>query len=130
VKVERASVIILSGPHILFIERYKEGRGPYYVLPGGKLEEGEEPEQAARRELREELDLELGALEPIHGSPFPYKYHPAGNWIFRTTLQEPVPVIWQEPYKQTDTNSYQPVWLSIHTLARLTVLPEDLTTLL
>ena len=57
----------------------KRGDSPYsyvahkYEFPGGKIEEGERGEDAVKRELKEELDLEVkvGALYACHTFEYP-----------------------------------------------------------
>lgn len=55
--------MLVDGPRIAVIERRLEG-ACWYVLPGGGVDAGETPQQAARREAQEELGLEVrvGAL--------------------------------------------------------------------
>lgn len=52
-----ARVIVLDHDDRLLLLRYAEDGRVYWAVPGGSLEEGESHEQAARRELREELGL-------------------------------------------------------------------------
>jgi 8-oxo-dGTP pyrophosphatase MutT (NUDIX family) len=59
----RAQVVLLRGDCVL-LARHVRAEGPYWVLPGGSVEAGETPEDAAVREVREEtgLDVELERL--------------------------------------------------------------------
>ena len=58
------SVIVTNlGGDVLLL---KHSYGPaVWALPGGGLGRGEDPTEAARRELREELGVELVRLEPV-----------------------------------------------------------------
>ncbi len=58
------SVVITNlGGDVLLL---KHSYGPdVWSLPGGGLGRGEDPESAARREVREELGIELARIEPI-----------------------------------------------------------------
>jgi 8-oxo-dGTP diphosphatase len=56
--VTAAGIILNSGGQVLLLKhRFRPGSG--WGIPGGFLELGEQPDEALRRELREEIDLEL-----------------------------------------------------------------------
>ena len=67
-----AAAVIRDGERIFATERgHGEYRG-FWEFPGGKLEEGETPQQAAVRETREELGVEIRLGELLHVVEYDY----------------------------------------------------------
>ncbi|AET33294.1 NUDIX hydrolase [Pyrobaculum ferrireducens] len=60
------SVLPVAGSYVYFIRQYRPALGIYTLeIPSGVVDKGEEPEEAARRELLEEAGLEARALEKL-----------------------------------------------------------------
>ena len=53
-----ASIAVLSQNKVLLVRRNRAPSAGLWSLPGGKIEGGESPREAARRELKEETGLE------------------------------------------------------------------------
>jgi 8-oxo-dGTP diphosphatase len=68
-------VLYASDGAVLATQR-PEGKslGGFWEFPGGKIEPGEPAEDALRREIREELNLELGALRPLEPTEHEYDF--------------------------------------------------------
>ena len=64
-----AVVADAEGRVLLLHHRFRAGSG--WGIPGGFLEEGEQPEEALRRELREEVGLELESAEVAFARTLP-----------------------------------------------------------
>lgn len=59
-----AAVVINEDRRVLLLKhRFREGSG--WGIPGGFLGKGEQPEDALRRELREEVGIEVESVEPV-----------------------------------------------------------------
>jgi len=54
----RAGIVLIEDDKVALIERHRAGLD-YFVFPGGGVDEGETPEQAAIRETLEELGVEV-----------------------------------------------------------------------
>ena len=106
-RVEVVAAIIQDGAKIFATQRgYGEFKGGW-EFPGGKMEQGETPEQALRREIKEELDtdIEVGKLLDTVEYDYPnfhltmhcflctiksgelvLKEHEAAKWLTKETL--------------------------------------------
>ena len=63
-KRDRAQCMVCRGDQILMIEHRMKGRD-FFNLPGGGVEEGETPEEAALRELKEEAHVDGKIVRPL-----------------------------------------------------------------
>ena len=60
----RAGVVLIQNDKVALIERHRAGTD-YFVFPGGGMDEGETPEQAAVREAMEELGIGVAIKQKI-----------------------------------------------------------------
>ncbi|MET3643456.1 NUDIX domain-containing protein [Streptococcus gallinaceus] len=117
----RATVIILdeSERYAIAIGRMKNGRS-YLVWPGGRIEEGETPEQAAVREIQEELaiSLEMSSLEQLEATA------EGITFLAATKLQhQPLEIGGEERERMTEYNAYQPYWQKLAHLDQVSIFP-------
>lgn len=67
----RAGIVLIEDNKVALIERHRAGLH-YFIFPGGGVDEGETPEQAAVRETMEELGIEVvirQKLAEVHLGP-------------------------------------------------------------
>ena len=70
-----AAIISNKNNEILLVRRKFEPKKDYWDLPGGFIENGESVEDSLRREIKEELGVEIQNIHYIHSSPDRYLYN-------------------------------------------------------
>jgi ADP-ribose pyrophosphatase YjhB (NUDIX family) len=88
VDVRVRALIWLSGGLVVHRE-HRQGR-PYISLPGGRVHEGEQLAQALRREIHEELDVEIevGPLRYVAEVVYGHVVHDL-NLVFDAVVPDP-----------------------------------------
>lgn len=99
-----AAVLEKDGKILIAQRRASDALGGKWEFPGGKLEEGETPEQCLRRELREEfsIEAEIGAF--VCASRFEYKHLHIELLVYRAShlsgefsLNDHAAIAWASP---------------------------------
>jgi 8-oxo-dGTP pyrophosphatase MutT (NUDIX family) len=88
-------MVMSKSGHLLILQRnpnaYENYIDPfplYWELVGGHVEDGEEPEMAARRELAEETGISDVHVVLVGIAPFTHHGEPANNWIYIARVEE------------------------------------------
>ncbi len=123
----RAVCILIEENKLALIERHRAGRH-YFSFPGGGVDEGETYEQAAVREMEEELGLQVKVVRKLADvvSNNKQQYYFLVEKIggeFGTGIGE--------EYGRYDPayGTYHPVWMPIDELPDRNVLPRPLAEL-
>ncbi|MYT99759.1 MULTISPECIES: NUDIX domain-containing protein [unclassified Streptomyces] len=115
----RAGAIVIRDGHLLLIHfREPDEGGPHYEIPGGGVEAGETPEEAAVRELREETGLH-GSVERKVARVWKEGRH---EHYFLLTAEGGI-----GPAETLDTYGGTPVWIPVPDLPALPLWPRRLS---
>ena len=83
-----AAIIIESGK-VFIAKRKPTARMPgVWEFPGGKIEDGETPEQCLRRELREEFEIEVRVGGYVGSNIYAYDFGTIELMAFRAAISD------------------------------------------
>lgn len=115
----RAAGVIIKDDKILLMHRFKNRR-EYFVFPGGGVEGGESAEMALKREIKEELDLDVKSAENFfelennfQGSQQKEYYFLVKDFIGTPELGG------EEKERMNEDNQYEPVWYNLAEIKNL-----------
>lgn len=118
---DRAGVIIRENERILLIKRVKNHE-LYYVFPGGGIEQGETPQEAAKREAYEELGVHVEVSDClIYTSNGSVQYYFV-SCILGGELGTGSGAEFSEPKRGT----YELVWKTMRELVEIDVRPIEM----
>lgn len=112
---QAARAIIFNGDRILVMFRNKYG-STYYTLVGGRVDEGETPEQAVVREVKEETGMDVTTSRQVFIEDHPEPYNK--QTIFLCQVSNPNNIAVQENSEEglmnkLDANIHTPMWVDL-----------------
>jgi len=123
----RAGIILMQDNRVALIERHRAGLH-YFTFPGGHVDEGETPEQAAIRETEEELGLQVTPTRLLAQIGWQGKWQfyylvevtggEFGSGIGKEML-DPLP----------ERGTYRPMWMPVAEMLDQPVKPRELAEL-
>ena len=115
-QIEVVAAIIRKADKIFATQRGYGDFKDWWEFPGGKMEVGESPEEALRREIREELSTEISVDEYICTIEYDYpKFHLKMHCYFCSLISEALHLNEHEAAR----------WLAKNELDRVKWLPAD-----
>ena len=115
--IEVVAAIIINGNQVFATQRgYGDYKG-WWEFPGGKIEPGECPQEALKREIREELEAEISVGELLETVEWDYPAFHLTMHCFICTLES----------ESLHLNEHEAsAWLTRETLDSVKWLPADL----
>ena len=109
--------LIIEQGKILITQRKKDSSQAFlWEFPGGKVKEGEEPREALRRELMEELEIEVEVGMIFDAVFYSYPEYPILLLVYRCRVEKGSP----KPIACHDLR-----WVPLRELAKFPMPPAD-----
>lgn len=111
-----AALTIEQGKLLVTQRKKDSSHGLLWEFPGGKVKEGEDPRGALRRELKEELDVEVEVGRLFDAVFYSYPEYPILLLVYRCRVEK-------GSLKPIGCHDLQ--WVTLRELEKLTMPPAD-----
>jgi len=120
--IQRAAAIVIKDGKILLMHR-KKNDVEYYAISGGHIENGESPEAAAIRELKEEtnLDAEIDFLFLENENNGWHNY-----FYMAKNVRGEARFGGEELERNSEENHYELKWVDLAKLSEINLLPQEI----
>jgi len=109
--------VVVEREKVLVTQRKEDSsHGLLWEFPGGKVKDGEEPREALRRELKEELDIEVAVGMIFEVVYHLYPQYPILLLAYRCRIDKGVP---------TPLGCHDLRWVNLKELKKLAMPPAD-----
>lgn len=119
---DRGSVVIIEKDKVALIKRIRDS-SVYFVFPGGGIENGETPEEGAKREAFEEL----GVVVKVNECIAKIEYDRTQYFFLTEIINGTFGTGQGEEYtdKERAKGIYLPTWVEINRLSSINVKPRE-----
>jgi 8-oxo-dGTP diphosphatase len=123
----RAGIILIEDGKLALIERHR-AKLHYFVFPGGGIDQGETPQQAAIREAEEELGIKVEIKQEIVKIT---SYQNKQHYFLAERLSGEFGTGIGEEYGEFNPKygTYHPLWMPMVDVPNNNVLPDELAKL-
>ena len=123
----RSGIILIEENNLALIERHRAGLH-YFAFPGGGMDEGETPEQAAIREAEEELGIQVKIKQKVSDVFFNEKVQ---HYFLAERISGEFGTGAGEEYGEYNPayGTYLPLWMPLDDVLNNNVLPRELAEL-
>lgn len=97
-KITLAGCVILDEEGRVLLMHRNTPKRVQWELPGGKIEENEKPEEAAKREVAEELGISVSIVKKLGEKSFEEDGYEMDYIWFLATIQDGIPTLKEEKF--------------------------------
>lgn len=118
---QAARAIIIENDNLLVMFRNKQG-SEYFTLVGGRIQEGETPEQGLVREVMEKTGLRITQARLVFVEPHPAPYNEQYIYLCQVAPHDDVAIqtaAEEALMNRIGINTHQPVWTTPTAFASL-----------